>query len=379
MEAQTATAPNTKTYDDSLFDDVKDDEERLIMYDLIIKRANNYKPLTISFDEVDKYDFSSNSFIEYIKSVEYVHLYFDFDSISSMDELDDVIEWLDSLKNVFGSYSIGGYTNDLDVNHKYKLRLFIEGEHYASIHVVFYETMISTVDLTSIMKHTNKSGFLTKGVHCLCDPNVYNLVSKKKGETITQKFRHVLSRKIYTLNEKDKDFNKNRANYGFIINDTKPSQQIIQIRGNERVVSKDEWSKVFQLQSLKEKRNELKKNVETKSSNDESCFTNDIESHERLIQLNDDEFDELMNNFDSEFDNLKTIGSMLLHSPFEKEFVRDVLTRWYFKKKHQNESSVDVFVDKYYEQENSNRWFYSIVKSIEDESVKNEWKDRFRY
>lgn len=239
--------------------------------------------------------------------------------------------------------------------------------------------MISTIDLTSIMKHTNKSGFLTKGVHCLCDPNVYNLVSKKKGETITQKFRHVLSRKIYTLNEKDKDFNKNRANYGFIINDTKPSQQIIQIKGNEKVVSKDEWSKVFQLQSLKEKRNELKKNVETKSSNDESCFTNDIESHERLIQLNDDEFDDLMNNFDSEFDNLKTIGSMLLHSPFEKEFVRDVLTRWYFKKKHQNESSVDVFVDKYYEQENSNRWFYSIVKCIEDESVKNEWKDRFRY
>ena len=161
MATQTAktTQTTTKPYDESLFDVDKDDEEeeRLIMYDTIIKRPNNYKPMTISFDEVDKYDFSSNSFIEYIKSVDFVHLYFDFDSISSMDELGDVIEWLDSLKEVFGPYSIGGYTNDVDVNNKFKLRLFVEGNHYASVHVVFYETRISTADLTDIMKYTKKT------------------------------------------------------------------------------------------------------------------------------------------------------------------------------------------------------------------------------
>ena len=382
MTAQ-AEQTTTKPYDESLFEDdkdIKEDEERLIMYDTIIKRPNNYKPLMISFDEVDKYDFSSNSFIEYIKSVDFVHLYFDFDSISTMDELGDVIEWLDSLKEVFGSYSIGGYTNDVDVNKKYKLRLFIEGNHYASVHVVFYETMISTADLTDIMKYTKKTGFITKGVHKLCDPNVYNLVAKKEGETITQKFRHVLSRKIYSLDKNNKDFTKNKANYGFIVNDTKPSNQIVQIKGNERIILKEEWMKVFQLQSLKEKRNEKKNDeLKKKEANDDVYFINGVESHEKLIQLNDNEFDELMNNFDSEFDNLKTIGSMLLHSPFEKEFIRDVLNRWYFKKEHQNEWSVDAFVDKYYERENNNKWFYSIVRCIEDESIKNDWRSRYRY
>lgn len=51
------------------------------------------------------------------------------------------------------------------------------------------------------MKHTEKKGYSTKGVHNLCDPDVYKIVSKKEGQTIRQLFRHVLSDKIFKPND----------------------------------------------------------------------------------------------------------------------------------------------------------------------------------
>lgn len=105
-----------------------------------------------------------------------------------------------------------------------------------------------------------------------------------------------------------------------------------------------------------------------------SCGTHEIirfdslEYNERLIKLNEDELYELLSLFPCEFDDLKSIGSILLHSPFEKEFIRDTLNKWYFQRRHTNESSVDEFVDRYYKQENTNRWFYSILSHIDDET-----------
>ena len=383
--------------------------ERMIKYDLMIRKSNNLKPLEITFDEVDKYDFNNKSFIEFIISQDYVHLYFDLDSMLNYEEkkkeeenkkngvdeiivdddeklkrLNGVIEWLDSLKRVFGEYSIGGYTDNEEVFNKYHLRLYPEGHHYVSIHVVYYQTMISTKDLVEIMKWTTKNGFQTIGVHELCDYNVYSLVSRKENETTRQLFRHVLSNKIYQTDKNKKGFEQNKANHGFIINNTKPSQQIVQVRGDERIVSKEEWSKVFQIPNLEEKqlkkqlKQQLKKR-ESKEGIDEVIRFDTLEYIEKLIKLNDDEFDDLFSNFTSDFENLKTIGALLLHSPFEKEVIHDVLDRWYFKTPHQNEWSVDVFVERYYQQEKTNRWFYSVINRIEDEAVREEWRNRYKY
>ena len=70
--------------------------------------------------------------------------------------------------------------------------------------------------------------------------------------------RHVLSDKIFTLKPSDPAYADNRANHGVIINKTKPSQQIIQIRGDEKFVDESQWSKVFHVQTLQEKRTETK-------------------------------------------------------------------------------------------------------------------------
>ena len=58
----------------------------LIRYGCDMKRSGNWKPLTISFDAVDRYDFTKH-FLEYIIKAEYVHLYFDFDSLETDDEV----------------------------------------------------------------------------------------------------------------------------------------------------------------------------------------------------------------------------------------------------------------------------------------------------
>ena len=381
-------------------------QPKSIKYDIMINRPNNYVFHEISFDDVDSYDFNKNAFIEVLKSPSHVHLYFDFDSLTTFEEKEqekgntngftvsdeeltkrfaDVVDWLDSLTSVFGAYSIGGYTNSEQIHNKYHLRLYPDGGHFISVHVVYYQTCIKSAELVEIMKHTNKQGFVYDGVNQFVDPNVYKITANKDGRGGTQKFRHVLSNKIYTTNEQDPNHNDNKFNHGTIINNTKPSQQIIQIRGNEKVIKRTEWLKLFRQRTLKEARNESKlKSVmkanninETQQPNMFSATTLDYIS--QRIELSDDEFDELLNNFEPSHASLNGPLMSFLHSPFDKERVRDVLSRWYNKIEHANEKTLDDYVDRYYQQENNNKWFYSLMKHIEDPTTRKQWLDKFKY
>lgn len=92
-----------------------------------------------------------------------------------MNRLDGVIQWLNSLKAVFGDYTIGGYTNNKDINEKYQFRLYPEGNHFISMHVVFYRTMLKASELEEIMKHTVKSGFIYDGINQFAHSDNYKL------------------------------------------------------------------------------------------------------------------------------------------------------------------------------------------------------------
>ena len=61
-------------------------QTRLIKYDVMINRVNNYVFPEITFDDVDSYDFNKHGFIEVLKSPSHVHLYFDFDSMYTFEE-----------------------------------------------------------------------------------------------------------------------------------------------------------------------------------------------------------------------------------------------------------------------------------------------------
>ena len=66
------------------------------------------------------------------------------------------------------------------------------------------------------------------------------------------------------------------------------------------------------------------------------------------------------------FISFEKIKVKLTQSPLNKKYIKDIISRRYFKIKHQNEDSVDNIVDRYQGQKKSNRCFYLFVKIIEN-------------
>ena len=194
-------------------------------------------PLWTIHDEVDKIKFdklneNGKSFVEFLIKPDYVHLYFDIDDAKTFEDYLRFKAWLIPVSEVFGKYSIGGYTNSEEFA-KEGFRLWKESEKALSIHVV-YETCISSNDLMEIMKYTKKEGIINYILDSLVDPNVYKLDTR-------QAFRHVLTDKIYDK----KGGYKYKPNHGTILNGLKPSTQILTVRGNEPIIKKEQWIKVF--------------------------------------------------------------------------------------------------------------------------------------
>ena len=79
-----------------------------------------------------------------------------------------------------------------------------------------------------------------------------------------------------------------------------------------------------------------------------------------LIMLNEEELYGLVSEFEPEYDNLITILPILYHSSYELQTLSAVLTRWYNQREHTNGCPVDNFAN-YYEQELSNKWFFSLL------------------
>lgn len=365
-------------------------KQRMIKYDVCFNRTKDAKPKEISFEDVDNYDFSKH-FNEFLVDEDYVHLYFDFDTIKSNDEFDDVCCWLGRLVEVFGEYSMGGYCDNDDMA-EVGFRKYEDGGHWLSMHVVFYQTCISSEDLVHIMKHTQKTGYLTDGVHKLCDPNVYKLVSTKAGQTSRQVMRHVLSDKIYKLNSTE-----NKANHGCILGDLKPSTQIIQIRGTEPIITQEQWGKLFKvksdncIQNTKEKtdsvNNEVTKTAKEKTDSVDSVVTKtksvkkskpellNLDASENLIKLSDEEMSEFLNNFEPTYDNFINIVSNLMHSPFGRDDVLKWIESWYFSGDHQNKDTIKVYCEKYHEIITNNKWFWSIAKHLKTDERKK-WRTK---
>ena len=184
-------------------------------------------PLTISHEEVNSYNFEHEAFLECLKEPEEIRLFFDIDKLADEEDYEQFLEWLTKVSEVFGPYSIGGYSNDRIFAVKYGFK-FIDGDtHFLSAHIVFYDTKIKAEDLMTIMVHRYRS-FVNHEVHEEVDHQIYKLRTR-------QLMRHVLSRKYYGPGD-----NANRDNAGYILNDLKPEHQIITPDGQERLIPKDE-------------------------------------------------------------------------------------------------------------------------------------------
>ena len=66
----------------------------------------------------------------------------------------------------------------------------------------------------------------------------------------------------------------------------------------------------------------------------------------------------------------------------KKNKVHELIELWYFKGEHQNKNTIENYLNSYYEKIESsdsrcNKWFFSIVKHIEDEEKRLEWRNKY--
>ena len=100
-----------------------------------------------------------------------------------------------------------------------------------------------------------------------------------------------------------------------------------------------------------------------------------------LIQMSDDELFEFLCNIEDNYNNLNKIMVNFMKSPFSSDYVEKMLCKWYSRNKHDNGTRpVERYMKAYYEQEMSNRWFFSILKhirTIKGDEIADELKEKY--
>ena len=327
-----------------------------------------YKTLKkINKNDFDRYNFNK-SFIEQIIHYKdqplYVHLFFDFDDIDDTTEYEKLIEWLDSLKPVFGDYAIGGYCNNEEMA-AYGYKLIATATKYVSLHAAFYQTAIDADEMRLLGRKS------TKGMWPKIDESIYTIQNPTK-DTQKQAMRFVLSNKVY--GSKDKPDVEAAGN---ILGEKLPHTCTYQVWGGERIVSREEWSKIFTIAVAEKPKRNIRKTRITNTAPEENSELYAEASY--IIPVDEEVVSELLNEFEPTHTWLEQIGCLLLHSPFDKETVYDLLKEWYFQEgtEHHNLDTVDAYVNKYYKRENTNRWLFSIIKKIPDDAQRDKWHSEF--
>ena len=345
----------------------------------------------ILHNDVNTYDFSKGFNERLSKTTEYIRIYIDCDHISNINEYNQFISYCNSIKNTLGEYSIGGYTNDIDISNQIGLKYIKNADKIISIHIVFYQVRTKPSVLNDFIKQ-NKDKLDTQ-----IDTNVYKL-------STSQLFRHCMSdKRISASNIKQ--------TAGNILNGLSPSTQIITADGSEQEIDNETLMKAFGLEDemegydifdgdiidtdmivdMLDVSNDLANNpvnlLETKvckqkSTKKDICkFTiNDIGYSNDLIQLDRFELLELLNNITQEPHNSDLIHTItqLYHSPLDIDFIIDVVSEWYEQIDHKTDDNINQIVHSMYKSENSNKWLFSLINKIGNEEIKQEWKAKYK-
>ncbi|KAA6394795.1 MAG: hypothetical protein EZS28_009676 [Streblomastix strix] len=318
--------------------------------------VQNNKTCTYDSTEINKFKFTGfDAFNEYIFPDKYCHPYFDFDHIETPEQYTSVLKWLDSLVSEFGQYSIGGYSNDSEISLTNNLKYIPDAAKKISIHVVFYEKRILQADMMEIARkiaNQNVRRFVYD-ISEFVDDSVYKLENKSKNSR--QIFRHILSNKCYAGNVKESDVIIKDSAYGkqnstliagqLCKSDDEPINQIVQCiqdDSTEDVISN--WNNVIhKVPSIKEKEKQqtkLKKLADVDNGTadvaaDGKIITktkvknikiDDIEYDDNLIVFNKEQMMELLNKFETTFENLEKTTGSIRYSPHTEEFIKECYT-----------------------------------------------------
>ena len=196
-----------------------------------IQTKKEYGYYEINYKDVDKIDFKKG-FNELLQGDEneYVHLFFDVDDIKTREQYNELIEWFNSIKPIFGEYTIGGYTSDKTMFPEFKKLDNVN--KLVSFHVVYYETKIKSTVLWELFKRSN-GAFIYKNIPAIIDPSVYGYKSRRT-------LRHVLSYKAYNNYTIEKKA-------GAFIGKVELKNTFVTIRGDEKEVDYDKIKDFFGL------------------------------------------------------------------------------------------------------------------------------------
>ena len=63
----------------------------------------------------------------------------------------------------------------------------------------------------------------------------------------------------------------------------------------------------------------------------------------------------------------------LYNPPFSKSFLIDSISEWYEQEEHEHPENVENFINRYYNKEPTNKWFFSLLKRFGTDEIRNEY------
>ena len=111
--------------------------------DLLFSTDNEYIRYLKKANTERLYKLGEIGLFEIYGDNEFCHLFFDVDHIEDETQLRNCIDYFKDISVKFGKFSMGCYTNNINIAEKYNIPLIEESDKFFSAHVIFYESKIS--------------------------------------------------------------------------------------------------------------------------------------------------------------------------------------------------------------------------------------------
>ena len=310
----------------------------------------------------------------------YIRLYFDVDCKSDSKEeamkyYNAAMKFMNDIKFDFGDYAVCGYSNNSEIAEEIKCRYNENAEKILSLHIVFYEKCLFITDLLKLFDENKYN------IPYWIDKSVYEISQRRA-------FRHGKSPKYITW--KDccaRDQTKFTSAIGEMLND-KNDEDLLITPTEENIKNRvlDINSLLVWFDKKHVGKNTHENPVADLKQEDYEEIIEEINNYEyKVIEeinvIDDPKCLELMLKcFEPTHSSLEKLCCIIGASPFDQELLLKYFESWYFFEghTHNNLSTVDGYFKKYYKFEESNKWFYSCLKHLNDD-VRKAFLNKFSF
>ena len=91
-----------------------------------------------------------------------------------------------------------------------------------------------------------------------------------------------------------------------------------------------------------------------------------VEYEDKLIRFGKDEMLTFLDHFDNCFNTVLITLAPLYHSPYSRDFLIECIQEWYDKAEHDKPEQATSIINRYYNYDESNKWFFSLLKHLDE-------------